>query len=148
MKHWTPLWSPIVDSSIWDEPDFVCKVWITMLALKDADDVCRFNAYQLARRARKTEAEVLEALKVLSSPDTRRLEAQEHEGRRIQAVEEGWFILNAAKYREMMRMEMQRARWRRAKAEKRRKEKEKLQKMKMPRVTIPRPPEDRNGGWA
>lgn len=125
MRHWTPLWSPIVDSSIWDEPDFVCKVWITMLALKDSDDVCRCNAYQLARRARKTESEVLEALKILSSPDARRIEPQENDGRRIMAVEDGWFILNGAKYREMVQDEMKKARWRRAQAQKRKKERDK-----------------------
>lgn len=125
MRTWTPLWSPIVDSSIWDEPDFVCKIWITMLALKDSDDVCRTNAYQLAKRSRKTEEEVLEALRILSSPDTRRIETQEFDGRRIKAVEDGWLILNAAKYRELVQKEMERARWRRAQALKRAREREK-----------------------
>lgn len=114
MRHWAPLWSMIVDSSLWSEPDFVCKVFVTMLALKDSDDIVRCNSYQLAQRARKTESEVLEALKILSSPDTRRVGDQEFEGRRIKSVEEGWLILNGEKYREMVYKEMQRARWRRA----------------------------------
>jgi hypothetical protein len=118
----------IVDSSVWGEPDFVCKIFITMLALKDSDDVCRCNAYQLAQRARKSEVEVLEALRVLSSPDTRRVEKQQFEGRRIEAVEDGWLILNGPKYREMVQDEMRKARWRRAQAEKRRKEREKALK--------------------
>lgn len=118
----------IVDSSIWDEPDFVCKVFVTMLALKDCDDIYRGTAYQLATRSRKTEVEVLEALRILSSPDTRRVEKQEHEGRRIKLVEEGWLVLNGAKYRDMMREEMKRARWRRA--QKKQREKEVLKTMK------------------
>jgi hypothetical protein len=115
----------IVDSSLWSEDDFICKIFITMLALKDSDDVCRLNAYQLAMRSHKTEKEVLEALKVLSSPDTLRVEPQPFEGRRIQAVEDGWKILNGEKYREMVRDEMKKARWRRAKANQRRKQMEK-----------------------
>lgn len=115
-KTWVPLWSTVVDSSIWDEPDHVLKVFLTMMALKDADHIVRLNAYQISRRARKTEQEVLEALQVLSSPDTRRVEKQLYEGRRIKAVEEGWLILNGEKYREEVSKEMSRARNRRAQA--------------------------------
>lgn len=97
-----------------------------MLALKDSSDVCSLNAYQLARRSRKSEAEVLDALKVLSSPDSKRIEKQEHDGRRIQAVDDGWLILNGQKYRELMRIEMRRASWRKAQSRKRAIEREKL----------------------
>lgn len=92
------------------------KVFLTMLALKDSDDVCRLNAYQLHRRSRKTETQVLDALKTLASPDTKRVEIQAHEGRRIKAVEDGWLILNGAKYRDMVQLEMKRARNRRSQA--------------------------------
>lgn len=103
MSSYSPLWSLIVDSSIWEEPDFVRIVFITMLALKDADHVVRRDAYKLAKSAHKSEQEVLEALKVLSSPDKRRLEPQEFDGRRIKKVADGWLILNGQKYRDMMR---------------------------------------------
>lgn len=104
MSNWCPLWSMIVDSSLWTEPDHVCKVFLTMLALKDADQIVRMSAYQLAHRSHKTEAEVLDALKVLSSPDKKRLEPQEFEGRRIEKTKEGWWlVLNGVKYREMIR---------------------------------------------
>lgn len=116
MKTWAPLWSGIVDSSIWDEPDHVVKVFVTMLALKDADHVCRLSAYQIASRSKKSEMEVLDALKILSSPDSKRMEPQPFEGRRVQAVEDGWLILNGEKYREMVQVEMRRARMRRAQA--------------------------------
>lgn len=114
MNTWAPLWSKIVYSSIWDEPDLVCKVFLTMMAVKDADHVVRFTPYELGKLARKDELEVLEALKVLSSPDTKRVEQQEYEGRRIKAVPGGWLVLNGEKYKRMMSEEMRKARNRRA----------------------------------
>lgn len=119
VRTWAPLWSSIVDSSLWMEPDYVCKVFLTMLALKDADHVYRGTAFNLARRSHKEEAEVLDALRILSSPDKKRMETQEFEGRRIKAVEDGWLILNGAKYRDMVRLEMKRARDRKAQAARR-----------------------------
>lgn len=113
---WAPLWSGIVDSSIWCEPDHVRIVFVTMLALKDADHIYRGSAFQLSRRANKSETEVLDALRILASPDTRRQENQEFEGRRIEAVEEGWLILNGEKYRQLVSIEMKRARNRRSQA--------------------------------
>lgn len=102
MSGWTPVWSMIVDSSLWEEPDYVCKVFLTMLAIKDHDHIVRLDPYKLAKKSHKTEQEVIDALKVLSSPDTRRLSPQEFEGRRIEKVEDGWLMLNGEKYRRMM----------------------------------------------
>ena len=116
MNTWAPIWSGIVESSIWDESDTVVKVFMTMLAVKDSDHIVRKSAYQLSRLSRKSETEVLDALKVLASPDTRRTEQQEHEGRRIQLVEDGWLVLNGEKYRQKISREMTRARNARAQA--------------------------------
>ncbi len=123
MNSWAPLWNGIVNSSIWDEPDYVIKIFLTMLALKDMDHVVRFNPYQIGKLAKKTEQEVLDAIRILSSPDTRRIEKQEFEGRRIQMVEEGWLVLNGEKYRERVQIEMKRNRWRKAQQAKRDREK-------------------------
>lgn len=103
MNTWSPLWSKIVDSSLWEEPDFVVKIFLTMVAKKDMDHVVRANAYEIGKWARKSEAEAIEALRVLSSPDTRRIEPQPFEGRRVQKVADGWLILNGEFYRSMMR---------------------------------------------
>lgn len=103
MNTWAPLFSKIVDSSLWCEPDFVVKVFITMLAKKDSDHIVRGSAFNIASWARKTEKEALEALRILSSPDKRRLEPQPFEGRRIQKVEEGWLVLNGQSYQDLMR---------------------------------------------
>lgn len=116
MNTWAPLWSGIVDSSLWDEEDAVIKVFMTMLATKDSDHVCRLTAYNLHKKTGKSETEILEILKILASPDTRRKEKQEFDGRRIKAVEDGWLILNGEKYRAMVQKERERARWRRAQA--------------------------------
>lgn len=124
MNTWSPLWSGIVESSIWDEPDYVIKVFLTMLAIKDSDHTVRKSAYQLGRLSRKTETEVLDALKILSSPDTKRVEKQEFGGRRIKLVEDGWLILNGDKYREMVSIEMRKARNRRAQEAFRKRQKE------------------------
>lgn len=113
---WAPLWNGIVYSSVWDESDSVCKVFMTLLALKDSDHVVRMSAYQIGKCARKDEVEVLEALKILSSPDTKRKEQQPFGGRRIKAVPDGWLVLNGEKYREMVREEARKARLRRAQA--------------------------------
>ena len=95
-ETWVPIFSRIVDSSLWGEPDFVVKVFITMLALKERDHVVRMSAYAIGERAKKTEKEVLEALSILASEDKRRLEPQPFDGRRIEKVEGGWLILNGA----------------------------------------------------
>jgi hypothetical protein len=101
MDTFAPIFSKIVDSSLWDEPDYVVKVFLTMLAKKDMDHVVRGNAYNIKIWSRKTEKEVMDALKILSSPDKKRMEPQEHEGRRIKKVEDGWLILNGANYRKL-----------------------------------------------
>ena len=102
MNRYSPIWSQIADSSLWCESDVVVKVFLTLIAKKDMDDVVRGSAFNIACWSKKTEAEVIEALKVLSSPDTRRLEPQPFEGRRIEKVSDGWLVLNGAKYRQMM----------------------------------------------
>lgn len=106
----TPLFEEIVDSSIWAESDLVVKVFLTMLAKKDRDYVVRASAFNLARWANKTEEEVLKALKVLMSPDTKRVEKQEFDGRRVKKVDDGWLLLNGKKYDEKMRLMFERAR--------------------------------------
>lgn len=114
MDRWAPIFNKIVESSIWDEDDSVCKVFVTMLAIKDADHVVRKTLYQIARACRKTEAEVMRCLEVLSSPDRKRLEPQPHEGRRISKVEDGWLILNGQAYENLMRKvsrQVYQARW-------------------------------------
>jgi hypothetical protein len=119
MRMWAPIWSGIVDSTIWEEKDHVFRVFIGMLAIKDYDHVVRYDAYKLARRLHLSLDLILDAIRVLSSSDDRR-PGQPFDGRRIQLHPEGWLVLNGEKYAELTRVEMRRRRWRKAQ-EKRRK---------------------------
>jgi hypothetical protein len=103
MDIYTPIFSKIVDSSLWSEPDYVVKVFLTLLAKKDKDFVVRGTAFNIGRWAQKPEKEVLDALKILSSPDKRRIEKQPFDGRRIEKVDDGWLILNGRFYQDLMR---------------------------------------------
>jgi hypothetical protein len=115
MNTWAPLCNGLVDSSIWEEPDHVFRVFMAMMSLKDADHVVRYDGYKLAKRIHMREEmdKVLDALKILSSPDNKR-PGQEFDGRRIEAVEDGWLLLNGEKYRELAKNEMRKVRQRKA----------------------------------
>lgn len=104
------MWQDMLDSSIWEEPDIVFRVWITMLLLADYDHVVRKSPYAIAKRAGRSQEEVAEALKVLESPDRRRSDPQLKDGRRIERMEDGfWLILNGEKYQELMKKANRRA---------------------------------------
>jgi hypothetical protein len=116
MNTWAPLWSGIVDSSLFEEPGDVVKVFIAICATKDSDHICRLDTYRLAKKCHLDELRTLEILKLLASPDQRRQIPQEFGGRRIRAVEDGWFVLNGEKYRNMVSDEMRKAKNRRGQA--------------------------------
>jgi hypothetical protein len=116
MKSWTPLWSGIVESSLWEESGDVVKVFMTLLARKDFDHISRLTAYNIHKLCNIDEVKVLEILKILASPDSRRKEQQQFDGRRIKPVEDGWLILNGEKYRKMVSEEMRKNRLRKAQA--------------------------------
>lgn len=113
---WIPLYGKITESSLWDEEDWVIKVFFTMMAEKGPGDIYTGSAYALGHAARKTEGQILEAWKILSGPDRKRKEHQPHDGARILKVEGGWLIINAALYRKKMSEELKR--YRNAKAQK------------------------------
>src|SRR3990167_8495528 len=98
---YTKLFSSIIGSTIWREPDHVRIVWITMLALKDRFDVVEASLPGLADFARVSLEQCQAALRVLSEPDEYS-RTKTNEGRRIQAMEGGWYVLNGEKYRQKM----------------------------------------------
>ena len=115
---WCPIHSGIVDSSIWEEDPLVLKVFIGMLSIKDSAQMVWMDSYKLARRIHMEHEVVLRALSVLTAPDKRRAD-QEHEGRRLEAREDGWWVINGEKYYDQMRIDQKRARDRRSQANRR-----------------------------
>lgn len=94
------LFASILDSSIWSENYPTRLVWITLLAMADAEGLVKASVSGVARRAAVTRKEAEAAIKVLLSPDKDRPD-QEHEGRRLELVDGGWSVLNYQKYREI-----------------------------------------------
>ena len=106
---YTPLFKDILASSIWSEPPETRIVWISMLAMMDADGYVGGSISGLARINGLTPQQVQEAIECLenSDPESR---SDEHEGRRIEKVDRGWMVLNAVKMRELAKKEAERHR--------------------------------------
>lgn len=98
MAGFTKLHASILDSSIWGEPHHVRIVWITMLAMADAEGVVAASVTGIARRAVVTLDEAEDAIRVLSGPDQYSRDGTT--GERIEAVPGGWMILNHRQYRD------------------------------------------------
>jgi hypothetical protein len=104
MSGYTKLLSSLLDSTIWRESKETRLVWITMLAMADRDGFVWASVPGLADRAKVPLDGCLAALKALQQPDEWS-RSKEYEGRRIEQVDEGWRLLNHAKYREKMSAE-------------------------------------------
>jgi hypothetical protein len=98
---YTKLFSEILMSTVWREPDHVRIVWITMLAAADRDGIVHASIPGLADSARVSIEQCEDALSVLLGPD-KYSRTRDHEGRRIRVVDGGWHLLNHNKYREKM----------------------------------------------
>ena len=102
------LFTKILDSSIWLEPDSTRIVWVTLLASMDQDGFCHFSALEnLASRARVSVAKCRRAIECFESPDTNS-ENLANEGRRIERVPGGYLVLNAEYYRNKFTREIER----------------------------------------
>ena len=96
------LYTKILDSSIWLEPNPTRIVWITFLAAMDEDGFAQFSSVRnLANRAMVTPEEAEAAVATLEAPDAESA-SKDHEGRRIERVPGGWMILNAGLYRDIV----------------------------------------------
>jgi len=99
MAGFTKLFSTIITSSIWQEDNVTRIVWITMLALADAQGKVDAAVPGLASAARIDLDECERALTILLNPD-KYSRTKDFEGRRIEVCDGGWIILNYTKYRE------------------------------------------------
>jgi len=123
MAGYTKLFSSIVASTIWRESKETKIVWITLLAMANADGRVDASVPGLADMARVTVDECVAAIGVLSAPDSWS-RSKEFDGRRIEAIPGGFRVLNYAKYRESRDPEIRREQNREAQARFREKMKE------------------------
>ena len=98
MPGYAKLFSDIVDSSIWEQPSDVCKVWVTLLALASADGFVRGSPGWLAGKARVSMDICRESLHTFQQPDPHS-RTEDHDGRRIEEMDDGWLILNYLAFR-------------------------------------------------
>jgi len=94
------LFASILDSSIWSEDYPTRLVWITLLAMADAEGLVKASVSGVARRAAVKRLEADKAVAILLSPDKDRPD-QPHDGRRLELIDGGWRVLNYEKYREI-----------------------------------------------
>lgn len=104
---YTKLFQKILDSTVWGENDRTRIVWITMLAMADSEGCVIASLPGLARRAVVPLDDAALAVQKFLAPDPHST-TPDHEGRRIEAIDGGWRLLNHAKYKAMMTLEHRR----------------------------------------
>ena len=124
MSGYTKLFNSILASTVWSEPDNVRIVWITMLAMANKDGVVEGSIPGLAVFARIPLEQTQVALTRLAAPDEFS-RSKENDGRRIEAVDGGWKLINHYKYRQQMSKDERREYLRVKKAEQRARDKSK-----------------------
>lgn len=96
------LFTKILDSSIWLESTSTRLLWMVFIAAMDEDGFCPFASLaNLAHRARLTLEETKDGVESLEAPDPNSSDP-DNDGRRIERVQGGWIVLNAAKYRALV----------------------------------------------
>ena len=101
MSGFTKLFSSILGSSLWQEDDATRLVWIAILALADQHGEVNASVPGLAHHARVSLDACQAALAKLPAPDPFS-RTPDNDGRRIEPIPGGWFVLNYQKYMEMM----------------------------------------------
>lgn len=107
MHGYTKLFNSILHSTIWNEPNEVRILWITMLAMADKYGDIHASIPGLARMAGISIEQTQDGLKRFMSPDLFS-RTPDHEGKRIKEIEGGWQLLNHGKYRALMSVEERR----------------------------------------
>ena len=91
MRGYTKLHAKIVHSSIWREADHVRLLFVTMLAMADADGIVEASIGGLADIARLERDKCIDGLERLLGPDPDSSDGTT--GERIQEVPGGWFVI-------------------------------------------------------
>lgn len=102
------VFSSMLDSSIWAQPDAVVRVWLTVLLMSDPKGFVRGSDSGVIRRANLQDPdEGPGAIKILVEPDIES-QNQDYGGRRIERAEGGFQILNYHYYRTIKDEDMRR----------------------------------------
>ena len=101
MSGYCKLFSDIIESSIWRESAEVRVVWISILAMADADGFVRGSPGWLAMKIGISPETCAAAIKKFSEPDPSS-KTPDNEGRRIEIFPDGWLILNYLAYRDRL----------------------------------------------
>jgi hypothetical protein len=104
---YTKLHASILTSTIWLESDHVRIVWITLLALANKEGVVQGSVPGLASVARVPVDKAREAITRLLDPDPDSRSKTE-DGRRLEAIEGGWRLINFDFYRKLHSEEQRR----------------------------------------
>lgn len=86
-----PLFGSIIHSSIWRQPDHVRILWITMIAMADAEGYVGASLPGLAHAARIPKDQCTKALAVLMQPDPYSRDPTD-KGQRVFEADRGWII--------------------------------------------------------
>jgi hypothetical protein len=103
------LFSAILDSSVWSYDAETRIVWITLLAMSDADGLVHAAVPGIARRAGVSLSVTQEALKLFQEPDEHS-RSDAYDGRRIERQGRDWLILNFKEHRARQVVEAEKAR--------------------------------------
>ncbi len=107
----TKLASSLPASSLWNQPDPIRIVFITLLAMCDGEGDVKSSIIGLAHLAREPLDVTEAAIKILEAPDPYS-GCPEHEGRRLLPIQGGWHLVTHAMYRENGMSEAAKEYWR------------------------------------
>ena len=99
--NWTPLWSDILDSSVWvGTPKDVKIVWVSILALKDVDGNVTASLPAIAKKSELSIPETIKAMEYLLAPD-QYSRFPDHAGRRLIPLsgQHGWHVVSHDHYK-------------------------------------------------
>ena len=102
MAGYSKLDCGIIHSTVWQEPHDVRVAWITLLAMTDAEGYVRAALPAVAKLVDVPIPRMQEIIVTLCSPDEYS-RTRDFDGKRLEAVDGGWRILNYVKYREGLR---------------------------------------------
>lgn len=104
MNGYTKLFNSLITSTIWSEDDKTRILWITMLAMADKNGEIQGSIPGLARIAGISVADTETALAKFLAPD-KYSRTSTNEGRRIEIIAGGWWLINHEEYRRRASLE-------------------------------------------